>query len=197
MQQQQPLAQSPQNNMITSIENIPLKTTGITLTDDMSDDPIVKDVLTEFEKELNINTQQIPRNNNYKINNNQYPPNDNGYDNANGGNMNNANMNNANMNANMNGNSGNMNGNMNGGNMNGMNMNGNRNKNINYIDNILITKTFIICIIVAIIINPVIYNTIISNIPQNFIDMIENYNYFIKIIIIFIAIYIMMFYKLL
>ena len=54
-----------QNNMITPIDKIPLKTSNANITDDMSDDPIVKDVLNEFEKELSINEQTA---NNYKIN---------------------------------------------------------------------------------------------------------------------------------
>ena len=57
-----------QNNMITPIDKIPLKTSNANITDDMSDDPIVKDVLNEFEKELSINEQTA---NNYKINVNQ------------------------------------------------------------------------------------------------------------------------------
>jgi hypothetical protein len=175
MQQQQPQPQS-QNNMITPIDKIPLKTAGILSTDDMSDDPIVKDVLTEFEQELSLNNQQQMSKNNYQINNNQQqqyqqqqyqqqqqqqqqqyqqqPIPQIPYQSS-------------------------------------------PVKQINYIDNILITKTFIICIIIAIVTNPYIYSTIISNIPDNFSAIIEPYNYFIKIIVIFIAIYAMMFYKLL
>ena len=40
----------PQNNMITPIEKVPLKTSNTNITPDMADDPIVKDFLTEFEK---------------------------------------------------------------------------------------------------------------------------------------------------
>ena len=50
--------QSP-NNMITSIDKIPLKTSGSNITEDMTDDPIVKDVLNEFEKELSLNETNI------------------------------------------------------------------------------------------------------------------------------------------
>jgi hypothetical protein len=157
-----------QNNMITSIDKIPLKTSGANITEDM-DDPIVKDVLNEFEKELSMNEQTIK--NNYQINNNsqyqpqqpiqqpiqqpmqqQYQP---SYQSQ------------------------------------------QQQQPINYIDNVLITKTFIICIVVAIIINPYIYNTIISKIPDNISIILDSYNYIIKIILAFITLYLLMFYKLL
>ena len=155
-----------QNNMITSIDKIPLKTSGANITEDM-DDPIVKDVLNEFEKELSMNEQTIK--NNYQINNNsqyqpqqpmqqpmqqQYQP---SY----------------------------------------QSQQQTQQQSINYIDNVLITKTFIICIVVAIIINPYIYNTIISKIPDNISIILDSYNYIIKIILAFITLYLLMFYKLL
>ena len=168
----------PQNNMITPIEKVPLKTSNINITTDMSDDPIVKDVLTEFEKELSLNNQS---NNNYQINNNQpqqqyqpsqpqqlpqqpqqqlpqqpqYQPSQQ------------------------------------------QQLPQQRQNQVNYIDNILITKTFIICIIIAIVTNPYIYSTIISKIPENISGILDSYNYIIKIIMIFIIIYGLMFYKLL
>jgi len=139
-----------QNNMITSIDKIPLKTSGATITDDMVDDPIVKDVLNEFEKELSMNEQTIK--NNYQINNNSQSP---------------------------------------------QQYQQSQQQSKNYIDNVLITKTFIICIVVAIIINPYIYNTIISKIPDNISIILDSYNYIIKIILAFITLYALMFYKLL
>ena len=160
--------QSP-NNMITSIDKIPLKTSGSNITEDMTDDPIVKDVLNEFEKELSLNEQTIK--NNYQINNNQYqqpqmqpqqPPQMQPQQQPQ---MQQPQM--------------------------------QQQQQINYIDNILITKTFIICIIIAIIINPYIYNTIISKIPENISIILDNYNYIIKIILTFIILYALMFYKLL
>jgi len=157
--------------MITPIDKIPLKTSGANITDDMADDPIVKDVLNEFEKELSLNEQTIK--NNYLINNNQqqqqplYHPLQ-------------------------------------------QQLQPQQQQQqqqqlqpqqsstqINYIDNVLITKTFIICIVIAIVINPVIYNTILSKIPENLSGIFDNYNYIIKIILIFIALYALMFYKLL
>ena len=45
-------------NMTTNIENIPLKTNRNDLNNDDSDDPVVKDILNEFEQELKINSNQ-------------------------------------------------------------------------------------------------------------------------------------------
>ena len=62
--------------MTTSIDSIPMKTSknNDNYTDD-SDDPMVKDILNEFQQELEINTQKQPVNltqkNNYNINYNQ------------------------------------------------------------------------------------------------------------------------------
>ena len=167
-----------QNNMITPIEKVPLKTSNANITQDMTDDPIVKDVLNEFEKELSLNSQS----NNYQINNNQphhqqqqyqqpqqpsqpqqQPPQQQYQQPQPHPNQ----------------------------------QLQPQKQQINYIDNILITKTFIICIIVAIITNPYIYATIISKIPENISSIIDAYNYIIKIILIFAILYALMFYKLL
>ena len=171
MQQQQLPQQS--NIMLTSLDKIPLKSSNINTADDMSDDPIVKDVLNEFEKELSLNEQKS----NYNINYNQQQPQQQipqqqipqqqipqqqiptpQYQQQ--------------------------------------RFSGSQNKN-NYIDNVLLTKTFIICIIIALITNPVIYSTIISKIPINISIIFETYNYVIKLALIFITIYLFMFYKLL
>lgn len=170
MQQQQP---PPQQStiMLTSLDKIPQKQSNNVSVDDMSDDPLVKDVLSEFEKELNIN-EQHQNNKNYNINYQQHqqppqqqqlpppqqlPPQQ-------------------------------------------QQQYQQRNQNSktlsNYIDNILITKSFIICIIVALIINPYIYSTIISKIPADLSTLFDSYNYLIKLILIFITVYIFMFYKL-
>jgi hypothetical protein len=53
-------------NMMTSLENIPLKTSS-TPTNDDSDDPLVKDILNEFNQE--VNNQPPSSNTNY-----QQPP---------------------------------------------------------------------------------------------------------------------------
>ena len=156
-----------QNNMITSIDKIPLKTSGGNITDDMADDPIVKDVLNEFEKELSLNEQT----NNYHINNNMKQPHFQPQQSQQPQQLQQPQQ--------------------------PQQPQPQKQSQINYIDNILINKTFIICIIVAIIINPYIYNTIISKIPDNISVILENYNYIIKIILIFIILYALMFYKLL
>lgn len=164
-----------QNNMITPIEKVPLKTSGANITDDMADDPIVKDVLNEFEKELSINEQSSNKNN-YKINNNQPSYQEhNQYQQQQQPQLQpqqQAQLQQPQPRLQQQG-------------------------QINYIDNILITKTFIICIIVAIVTNPYIYNTVISKIPENFSVILEAHNYIIKIILIFISLYALMFYKLL
>lgn len=168
--QQQHSQQS--NIMLTPLDKISQQpSVGTTITEDMADDPIVKDVLSEFEKELLLNENQA---NNYNINYQQQPqqpqqqqqqqqpqyqpqqplqqP---------------------------------------------QLQQQQKQNNINkYIDNILLTKTFIICIIVAFITNPYIYNTIISKVPENFSALFESYNYFIKLGLIFIAVYLFYYYKL-
>ena len=171
-----------QNNMITSIDKIPLKTSGAIITDDMVDDPIVKEVLNEFEKELSMNEQTIK--NNYQINNNsqspqQYQQSQQQYQQSQQSLQSLQSQ------------------------QSQQSLQSQQSSQqisqqpINYIDNILITKTFIICIVVAIIINPYIYNTIISKIPDNISIILDSYNYIIKIILAFITLYALMFYKLL
>jgi len=171
MQQQQPPAQV-QNNMITPIDKIPLKTSNISKTEDM-DDPIVKDVLNEFENELSIQQNQK---NNYQINNNQQIQPQQQYQQP------------------------------------IIQLQQDipttipspqpqpiktKKQKINYIDTILINKTFIICIIIAIVINPYIYNTLLSKIPTNISTILDTNNYFIKLGILFIILYVMMFYNIL
>jgi len=155
--------QQSQNNMITSIDKIPLKPSVNNLNNDDLTDPMVKDVLNEFEKELSLQEKQSK----YVINDQppqqqpqyqppplqpqyQPPPVIKKQDTI----------------------------------------------SKNYIDNELITKTFIICIIMAIITNPYIYDTLISKIPENISNIFISYNYIIKLIILFIVIYSMMFYNL-
>jgi hypothetical protein len=167
MQQQQPLAPQSQNNMITPIDKIPFKTAGNT--DETNDDPMIRDVLNEFEQELAINESQS---NKYKINEQrpvqqyqqqpqqqqqplqqpqqlQQP------------------------------------------------LPVKPQKNKSYIDNELVVKSFIICIVIAIIINPYIFSTILSKVPENISLMLTSYDYFIKLAIIFVAIYVLFFYNLL
>jgi hypothetical protein len=160
----------PSNNiMITSIDKIPAKQNGaVATTDDMNDDPIVRDVLSEFEKEL-----AMTAGNNYQINYDQQqpqhqpqqpqqqlqqdpqqfqqppPP----------------------QQAKI------------------------SKKQDFHIDNEIVVKVFIICIIVALVTNPYIYSTILSKVPENISLLLDNYNYFIKLILIFIILYLLIFYK--
>ena len=172
MQQQQPPPQQS-NIMLTSIDKIPQKNSNNISADDMSNDPIVQDVLNEFEKELLINEQQKQpqQQNNYNINyqqeQQQHQQQDQHYQQQQQQSQQ----------------------------QKISNYIGRQSKS--YIDNILITKTFIICIIVALIINPYIYNTIITKIPGNISTLFDSYNYLIKLGLIFITIYLFMFYKLL
>ena len=158
--------------MLTPLEKISQKPSNNISADDMSDDPIVKDVLSEFEKELLINEQQVNNNtNNYNINyqqqqhqqqQQQYQQQQQPQQQPQPQQPQQRNINSVK----------------------------------NYIDNIILTKTFIICIIVALVINPYIYNTIISKIPENISTLLDSYNYLIKLGLIFITIYLLMFYKL-
>ena len=160
----------PSNNiMITSIDKIPAKqNSAVASTDDMNDDPIVRDVLSEFEKEL-----AMTAGNNYQINYDQQqpqhqpqqpqqqlqqdpqqfqqppPP----------------------QQAKI------------------------SKKQDFHIDNEIVVKVFIICIIVALVTNPYIYSTILSKVPENISLLLDNYNYFIKLILIFIILYLLIFYK--
>lgn len=176
MQQQQPPPKN-QNNMITEIDKIPLKTSDISLTDDMND-PLVKDVLNEFENELLLSKPK----NNYKITNNDDIINDDSNSNKKNGYQTQQQL--------------------------SQNQNQNqpqlqsqsqprKNNKIKYYDELLINKSFIICVIIAIIINPYIFTTIINNLPENISTILDGYNYIIKLALIFIIIYILMIYKVL
>uniref|UniRef100_A0A6C0CE58 Transmembrane protein n=1 Tax=viral metagenome TaxID=1070528 RepID=A0A6C0CE58_9ZZZZ len=164
-QPQSPQQSQSQNNMITPIDKIPLKTTGGS-PDDSTDDPMIRDVLNEFEQELAINESQSSR---YKINEQKpvYQP---------------------------------------------QQPQPSQQpsqpqqlqqpvvkaqKNKSYIDNELVVKSFIICIVIAIIINPYIFSTILSKVPENISVMLNSYDYFIKLSLIFVAIYVLFFYNLL
>jgi hypothetical protein len=160
----------PSNNiMITSIDKIPAKQNGGgAITEDMNDDPIVRDVLSEFEKELAMTTG-----NNYQINYDQQqqqpqlqqqqqlpqqPPQQPLQEQQ-------------------------------------LPQPKIAKKQDFHIDNEIVVKVFIICIIVALVTNPYIYSTILSKIPENISLILDNYNYFIKLIIIFIVLYLLIFYK--
>lgn len=175
MQQQQPPSKN-QNNMITEIDKIPLKTNDVSITDDMND-PLVKDVLSEFENELLLSNK--PKNN-YKINIDNDNDNKNiQYTQPQQQLQPQINQQRQSIEPQI------------------VNKNSNKNEKIKYFDELLINKSFIICIIIAIIINPYIFTTIVNNLPQNISTIVDTYSYFIKLILIFVVIYILMIYKVL
>ena len=165
----------PSNNiMITSIDNIPVKQNGdAAITDDMNDDPIVRDVLSEFEKELALTTK-----NNYQINydqqqqpqqqqQQQQPQQQQQFQQQQQSQQQPQPQQQPKI----------------------------TKKQDFHIDNEIVVKVFIICIIVALVTNPFIYSTILSKVPENISLILDNYNYFIKLILIFIILYLLIFYK--
>jgi hypothetical protein len=154
----------PSNNiMITSIDKIPLKPNGQANTDDMNDDPIVRDVLSEFEKELAMTS-----NNNYQINyDQQQPPQQPQQPQQ----LQQQQL------------------------QQPQQLPLKSKKQDFYIDNEIVVKVFIICIVVAFITNPQIYSTILSKVPENISLLLDNYNYFIKLVAIFVVLYLLIFYK--
>ena len=152
--------------MTTSLDSIPLKTSkNNDMTLDDSDDPMVKDILNEFQQELEINTQKPPSLNekqNYNINYNSQK--EDKIDNRNYCNIPTKN-------------------------------NNNNNKN-SYYNEIYIKKTLIIIVIVFLIFSPIFIPAIFEKLPQSFIPIIQNYDLYIKILILFISIYILFFYNL-
>ncbi len=140
---------------MTSLENIPLKTSS-THTNDDSDDPLVKDILNEFNQEVNNQTptshqQPPPPTNDYIINN----PN---------------------------------------------NFHQIRPKQIQqpplkssplYNEDFL-RKSAIIIIIVAFFFSPLIYNSIIDKLPLQFSTLLTTYDFYFKLFLVFIVIYLFM-----
>lgn len=159
----------PSNNiMITSIDNIPLKTNGQVITDDMTNDQTVKDVLSEFEKELSLTESSV--NNNYKINYQQQQEQQLFQQQQQ---LQQQQLQQQQQSQ----------------------QKQRQNKKDLCVDNELVVKVFIICIVVAFITNPYIYATILSKIPDSLSVIFDNYNYFIKLAIIFVTLYLMMFYN--
>ena len=141
-------------NMTTSIDNIPMKTNRNEITPDDSDDPIVKDILNEFEQELS-NQQSVPKEEpKYIINNSPPPP---------------------------------------------IKTQPIQNKtsNSSYYNEEFIRKTAIIIIVIALIFSPIIFSSLIEKLPVNISSIIDNYNFYIKLILSFIAIYLFFYYNLL
>jgi len=146
--------------MTTSLDDIPLKTSknNDNIVDDIND-PMVKDILNEFEQELEINTkQQIQPKEEYTVkyqSQQQYDdipikP-----------------------------------------------IKKIQSKNISYYNEIYIKKTAIIIIIVGFIFSPIVFSTLIEKLPSSFTPIFQNYNFYIKLLLLFIIIYILLFYNLL
>jgi len=144
-------------NMMTSLDNIPLKTSS-TPTNDDSDDPLVKDILNEFNQEVNnqppppYHPQQCPINNNdYVINNpincqrRPPPPPPPQY---------------------------------------------------SLYNEDFLRKSAIIIIVVALFFSPIIYNSIIEKLPSQLSSILNSYDFYFKLFLVFIIIYILMIKKL-
>lgn len=139
-------------NLMTSLENIPLKTSSTPINDD-SDDPIVKDILNEFHQEINNQPPpppplpSPPMNNEYIINNPimRKPP--------------------------------------------------SSPPKSSYYDEELLRKSGIIIIIIAFFLSPI-YNSLIEKIPQPFSSLLSSYEFYIKLFLIFVVLYLLMIKKL-
>jgi len=142
-------------NMTTNIDNIPLKTNKNDIQEDDSDDPMVKDILNEFEKELKVNNPAAPVKPDYVINYSQPPqqacPIPMKKAKATSG----------------------------------------------YYNEEFLRKTAIIIIIIALIFSPVIFATVVERLPASFTEMFDNYNYYVKLMISFVAVYLLFYYNLL
>lgn len=145
-------------NLMTSLENIPLKTSSTPINDD-SDDPIVKDILNEFHQEINNqppppSPSQLPSQLPSQPNNNEYiinnpimrkpppPP-----------------------------------------------------TKSSYYDEELLRKSGIIIIIIAFFLSPI-YNSLIEKIPSPFSSLLSSYEFYIKLFLIFVVLYLLMIKKL-
>ena len=145
-------------NMMTSLDNIPLKTSS-TPTNDDSDDPLVKDILNEFNQE--VNNQPPSSNTNYQPPPPPPPTNDYIINNPNSCQI--------------------------------------RprqpqppQKTSPYYNEDYIRKSAIIIIIVAFFFYPLIYNSIIEKLPQQFSILLTTYDFYFKLFLVFIVIYLFM-----
>lgn len=151
--------------MTTSIDSIPMKTSNKNNDNynDDSDDPMVKDILNEFQQELEINTQKQPVNvnqkNNYNINYNQ------------------ENLQEPDINKNM------------------CNINKQKKPQQSYYNEDYIKKSIILTIIVFIIFSPIFFPMISEKLPLSISIIFETYELYIKLLILFIFIYILYFYN--
>lgn len=141
-------------NMTTSIDSIPMKTNNTESNVDDSDDPIVKDILNEFQHEIEnqINEFKEPKEPKYIINNQPPQP---------------------------------------------IIQSSKKPIKTSYYNEEFIRKTAIIIIIIALVFSPIMFSSIIDKLPPNISIILDNYNFYIKLIITFIIIYGFYYYNLL
>ena len=147
-------------NMTTKIENIPFKTNNADIADD-SNDPMVQDILNEFQHEIQLNEESLKPKPDYDINytppqqpqqqqqptrQQQQPQ---------------------------------------------KNKKSSNNTISSYYNEEYIRKSAIIIIIIALIFSPIIYNSIFSK--NKYADFFEENNFYIKLALCFIFLYIMMY----
>ena len=151
--------------MTTKIDDIPLKTIKSNDINDDTNDPMVKDILNEFEQELEMNINN--NKNDYKVN--YEPPVENNRQPIENQNYNIPKKVNNNLKK--------------------------ENKINSYINQDYINKTGIIIIIVALLFSPIIFPIIVNKLPTSIISYVENYDFYIKLLLLFIIIYILYFYN--
>ncbi len=172
-------------NMTTNLDSIPLKTSNKNndIPNDDSDDPVVKDILSEFQQEFEINTKKPSSPNlkeNYNINydgrsngnaiaDGNGSPNYDDYDDYDNSNYkNNCSDNKCKIPSKKN--------------KNGFSLN-------TYYNQEYIKKAVIIGIIVFIVFSPLILPVLFEKLPYSFSAIVENYDIYIRTLILSIAIY--------
>lgn len=173
-------------NMTTSLDSIPMKTINKNndpLNDD-SDDPMVKDILNEFQQELEINTHKPPANPKEKYNINYNQNNDNNQDNYKDNCLDNY--------------KDNYQDNCINGKCNLRPLSSSKSNSLNqnpYYNQEYIKKVGIIVVVVILIFSPLIMPTIMEKLPLSILTIVETYEFYFKIIILFISLYIIYYYK--
>ena len=150
-------------NMMTSLENIPLKTSSTSINDD-SNDPIVKDILNELNSQLD--NQSVPHNVPQSVPQSVPQMAPSSYPMPNQYVINNS--------------------------VNSQKLNKNKNS---YYNEEYFKKSLIIIVIIAFFFIPIIFNSIIEKLPEPLLSIFNSYEIYIKLILVFISIYLLMFYK--
>ena len=153
-------------NMTTKVENIPFKTNSADIADD-SNDPTVQDILNEFQHEVELNEESLKPKNNYDINYNQPQQPQHQQQQQQQQPLQQPLQ------------------------QPKKNKKCTNNSISSYYNDEYIRKSAIIIIIIALIFSPIIYNSIFSK--NKFADFFEENNFYIKLALCFIFLYIMMF----